>query len=131
MEYFFHILLVGIRHSATQPFKILKIGNVKVIRQRLVSRVSTEQGKSSGMAVRVSIACKITFSNSQGCRSRKKVASMFFFQTFLNGGNLSYIIFSTDKFANLTVNLKRFNLTNKYFMKLIHHLRNFNFFKNL
>ncbi len=82
MEYFFHILLVGIRHSATQPFKILKIGNVKVIRQRLVSRVSTEQGKSSGMAVRVSIACKITFSNSQGCRSTKKVASMFFFKLF-------------------------------------------------
>ena len=61
----------------------LKIGNVKVIRQRLVSRVSTEQDKRSGMAVRVFIACKITFSTSQGCRSRKKMASIFFyFQTF-------------------------------------------------
>ena len=52
---------------------------------------------------------------------------VFVFQTFLNGGNLSYIIFLTDKFANLTVNLKRFNLKNEYIMKLIHHLSHFNF----
>ncbi len=58
----------------------------------------------------------------------KKMASMFFFQTFLNGGNLSYIIFLTGKFANETVHLKRFNITNECFMKLIHHLRHFTFF---